>query len=59
MFPERPFVSSEAKNLIKGLLKVNVAKWLGFNGIEEITESKFFSDINWNDLYNKKIPAPL
>ena len=59
VFPEKPFVSPEAKTLIKGLLKVNITKRLGFNGIEEIMGSKFYSTINWNDIYNKKIPAPI
>jgi serine/threonine protein kinase len=59
VFPEKPFVSQEAKTLIKGLLKVDITKRLGFNGIEEIMVHKFYSEINWNDIYNKKIPAPL
>ena len=58
-FPEKPNVSQDAKNLIKGLLKISVTKRLGFNGIEEIMEMKFYNSLNWNDLYNKKNAPPL
>ena len=58
-FPETPFVSEEIKELIKGLLKVNVSKRLGFRGIEEIFEARCFSGVNWNDIYNKRQSAPI
>jgi protein-serine/threonine kinase len=59
VFPAKPFVTPEAKSLIKGLLKVNISKRLGFKGIDEIMGNEFYSSVNWSDLYNKKITAPL
>lgn len=34
------------------------SKRLGFNGIEEIKNHPWFSDMNWSDLANHKMPSP-
>lgn len=51
-----PFSSEPCRMLIKGLLKRNPDERLGSaRDVEEIKEHEFFKDINWDDLYNKKI----
>ena len=58
-FPNNINVSDSAKDLILKLLNKEYDKRLGFNkGFDEIKKHKFFKDINFNDLLNKKIKAP-
>lgn len=52
------WVSQNGQNLLKGLLKKNIKARLGTAGSEEIKNHPWFSDINWDDVYNKRIPAP-
>lgn len=59
VFPEEPKVSQEAKNLISKLLKVDTDERLGSKGIGEIMTSSFYSEIDWDDLYQKKNDPPL
>ena len=54
------FVSENAKNLLRGLLQRDPKKRLG-GGIrdsEEIKEHKFFEDVDWQKIYEKKIEPP-
>ena len=54
------FVSENAKNLLRGLLQKDPKKRLG-GGIrdsEEIKEHKFFEDVDWQKIYEKKIKPP-
>ena len=54
------FVSENAKNLLMGLLQRDPKKRLG-GGIkdsEEIKEHKFFEDVDWKKIYEKKIKPP-
>ena len=54
------FVSENAKSLLKGLLKRDPKKRLGGGSrdAEEIKEHKFFEDVNWKNVYEKKIKPP-
>ena len=47
----------EAKMIITELLVVEPSKRLGYgsNGTENIKKHPFFKDINWEELYNKKV----
>ncbi len=36
----------------------NPKKRLGYNGAEEIKNHEFFKNINWQDVYDKKIKSP-
>ena len=53
-------VSKEASELLRALLQRNPSKRLGGGprDAEEIKEHKYFKDINWDDVYNKKISPP-
>jgi len=50
-------LSENSRNIIKGFLEVDNKKRLGYGdeGVKNIKEHPFFKDINWEDLYNKKI----
>ena len=52
--------SDEAKDLIKQLLNLDPNKRLGSgpNGFENLKSHKYFEDIDWDDLENKKVDAP-
>ena len=57
--PDIPkFLSIDCQNLIEGLLEKCPEKRLGFNGSNSIKNHSFFSNINWNFLYEKKINPP-
>jgi serine/threonine protein kinase len=55
-----PTFSPEAVSCIKGLLRVNEAERLGSGeeGAQEIMDCEFFSTINFDALYDRKIPPP-
>jgi serine/threonine protein kinase len=54
------YLSDNAKSLLNGLFKIKPEERLGFKGgAEVIKKHKFFSGINWNDLLNKRIKAPV
>ena len=55
------FVSKEAAELLKGLLERDPKKRLGGNikDAEEIKEHPYFKDVNWDDVYNKKLKPPI
>lgn len=57
-FPSR--LSEPSKSILSGLLEKNPEKRLGgsFRDAEEVMSHKFFQDINWNDVLNKKLPSP-
>jgi len=44
--------------LILSLLTKNPDKRLGFNGAQEVKSHKWFKDIDWNALMQKKITPP-
>ena len=52
--------SDEAKDLINKLLNIDPLKRIGYgkNGIEELKNHPYFSDINWDDLINLKVTPP-
>eukprot|EP00933_Yihiella_yeosuensis_P027214 TRINITY_DN21107_c0_g1_i2.p1 TRINITY_DN21107_c0_g1~~TRINITY_DN21107_c0_g1_i2.p1 ORF type:complete len:359 (-),score=64.05 TRINITY_DN21107_c0_g1_i2:51-1046(-) len=49
----------EAKSLVKKLLQADLGKRYGNlkNGADDIKEHKWFKDLNWTDLLEKKVPA--
>ena len=47
---------NDVKDLIKKLLTYEESKRIGFNDIKEIMNHKFFKGINFNNLYNEKVP---
>jgi len=58
-FPPTPEISADAKDFILKLLNRDVKKRLGsVNDFEEIKKHAWFKDIDWDQLYQKKIPAP-
>lgn len=52
-------VSDEAKDLIDRLLDTDPEKRLGANGTREIQNHKFFKSLDWEELYLKKLRAPI
>ena len=54
------YVSENAKSLLKGLLQKDPKKRLGgsIRDAEEIKEHKFFEDVDWKKIYEKKIKPP-
>ena len=50
--------SDESRDFINLLLQRKPKKRLGFNGVKEIKEHAWMSDINWDLLMQKKIEAP-
>ncbi len=53
-------ISKEAAGLIKQLMEKNPDKRLGGAGRDalEIKEHPYFKDVNWNEIYEKKIKPP-
>jgi serine/threonine protein kinase len=53
------FVSKKAQKLIKLLLKKNPEQRLGAKkDMDELKENEYFSDIDWDKVYNKKYKPP-
>ena len=54
-FPD--YLSKEAVDIITKFLEYNPKNRLGYgtNGINDIKNHQFFKNINWDDIYNKKI----
>nr|KAG5714594.1 hypothetical protein BaRGS_007040 [Batillaria attramentaria] len=50
--------SPEVKDLIQRLLIKDPARRLGARGVWEVKKHRFFKGLNWEDLAQKKIPAP-
>ena len=50
--------NSVTRDFICKLLTKDPNKRLGANGVEEIKSHPYFEDINWEDLYNKKLKPP-
>ncbi|CAF1005722.1 unnamed protein product [Brachionus calyciflorus] len=53
--------STELKDLLKNLLQIDLTKRFGNlkNGVDDIKCQKWFESINWNDIYDKKVKAPM
>lgn len=58
-FPDNIKVSQEAMDLIRKLLVRRPEQRLGFRGAVEIQQHPFFKSINWDDLYNNRLEAPI
>ncbi len=52
------FFSKIAKDFILKLLIKQPSKRLGANGANEVKAHQFFEGVNWDDLAQKKVPAP-
>jgi len=57
-FPSKVTLTDAAKDFILQLLKKNPSERLGTNGVEEIKNHRWFSDLDWELLAQKKVPAP-
>ena len=58
MFPE--FFSPELRDLLKKMLDKNPKNRIGIeNDKSDLKNHEFFSDINWDDIMNKKIQPPV
>ncbi|OQR88525.1 kinase [Thraustotheca clavata] len=55
-FPD--YVSPNAQSLIAGLLNRNPNERLGNKSAKDIQTHPFFSSINWDDLYDRKLSPP-
>ncbi|KAG7266085.1 hypothetical protein CRUP_026722 [Coryphaenoides rupestris] len=55
-----PYLTVDAKDLIKKLLKKNPAQRLGSSGMDcaDIQKHLFFRHINWEELLNKRVEPP-
>ncbi|KAJ9450106.1 RAC family serine/threonine-protein kinase-like protein [Diplonema papillatum] len=56
IFPDSPMLSCNAVDLVRRLLTKRAGARL--SKIEEFKAHPFFEDINWDDLYNRKVTAP-
>ncbi|XP_076464763.1 ribosomal protein S6 kinase alpha-5-like [Babylonia areolata] len=52
------FLSSDMKDFIRRLMIKDPSKRLGARGVKEIKRHRFFKGLNWEDLAQKRIPAP-
>jgi|JI61114C2RNA_FD_contig_61_800036_length_747_multi_2_in_0_out_0_1 hypothetical protein len=52
----KDYFSEDAVDLLKGLLALNPKVRLGRNGGQEIKSHPWFKTLDWDALYNKKIP---
>jgi serine/threonine protein kinase len=52
------YVQKNAKDIILKLTTINPKERLGYNGANEIKSHPFFSDIDFDKVYNKKIKPP-
>ena len=50
--------SDESRDFINSLLQRKPKKRLGYNGVKEIKDHPWMSDINWELLFQKKLEAP-
>ena len=50
--------SKEAADFINNLIQRKPSSRLGYKGINQIKQHKWFHNFNWKDLYNMKIEAP-
>ena len=58
--PLPEFLSEDAKSLLKELFKIKPKDRLGAKfGADEIKKHKFFAEINFEDLYLKKVKPPI
>ena len=57
-FPKKIQTSEEVKDLILKLLEKDPKNRLGNNGFDEIRKHPFFNNLDFNEIENKKIPAP-
>lgn len=58
MFPE--FFSEELKDLLKKMLDKDPKNRIGIqNDKSDLKNHEFFSDINWEDIMNKKVKPPV
>ena len=57
-FPANPNVSEDARQLIRGLLKINPRKRLGSRGAYQVMEAAFFKGIDWQRLLRKELTPP-
>uniref|UniRef100_A0A8C9VW66 Ribosomal protein S6 kinase n=1 Tax=Scleropages formosus TaxID=113540 RepID=A0A8C9VW66_SCLFO len=55
-----PYLTADAKDLIKKLLKKNPAQRLGSSKVDsaDIQKHPFFRHINWDELLNKRVEPP-
>ncbi len=53
-------MSSDLKNLLSNLLKVDLTKRYGNlkNGVYDIKSHKWFDNVDWIGIYEKKVEAP-
>lgn len=58
-FPERQPLTMHCEDLIKRLLNKNPDERLGYSGAKEIKDHFFFHDISFDDIYSKKLTAPI
>jgi hypothetical protein len=52
-----PYLSNEAKDLIKRLLKRRVDQRLGASDVNEIKAHPFFKAIDWNLVYSREVSS--
>jgi len=57
-FPKKIQTSEEVKDLILKLLEKDPKNRLGNNGFDEIRKHPFFNNLDFDEIENKKIPAP-
>jgi len=58
VFPAKVNISADGKDFITKLLKKKPEERLGFKGAQEIKAHKWFSNVNWNLLGEKKVTPP-
>ena len=54
------FIKEDTASLLRGLLQKDPWKRLGgsIKDAEEIKQHRYFKDVNWDDVYNKRIRPP-
>jgi hypothetical protein len=53
------YLSKHTKDILKGLLEKDPELRLGGNGFSEIKDHPFCAEIDWDEIYNKKVDPPI
>lgn len=56
LFPS--YMTPEARSICRGMLQREPQQRLGYKGAQEVKSHPFFSSLNWDDVYHKRVEPP-